>query len=202
MKIRVVREQYRPGSTVGRLYLDGAFECFTLENGIRTKKVYGETAIPAGNYPVDVNYSPKFKRQLPILRNVPSFEGARIHSGNTSANTLGCILVGQSWKPGAETIAASRSALEALMSKIAQAVDRGEEVTVKVVQDNAPPDLALRDLQAPRGRTGRAGARKRRKPRKSVAKKPKNAGRAKTNRTKRMTRASKAKSGKHKSRRP
>jgi hypothetical protein len=45
MQIRVVREQYRPGCTVGRMFVDGAFECFTLEDGIRTNKVYGDVHV-------------------------------------------------------------------------------------------------------------------------------------------------------------
>ena len=122
MEINVVREQYRPESTIGRLFVDGHFECFTLEDGIRTNKVYGRTAIPAGRYPVEINYSPAFKKPLPILRNVPKFEGVRIHPGNTPENTLGCILVGRDWQPGAEQIAASRVAFGPLMTKIQAAL--------------------------------------------------------------------------------
>ena len=128
MQISVVREQYRPGCTVGRMFVDGTFECFTLEDGIRTKKVYGETAIPAGSYSVIVNYSPRFKTSLPLLQDVPNFEGVRIHPGNTAANTLGCILVGRNWTPGSEQVTASRLAFEPLKQKIVDAIARGEEV--------------------------------------------------------------------------
>jgi hypothetical protein len=147
MEIKVVREQYRPGCTIGRMYLDGVFECFTLEDGIRTNKVYGETAIPAGSYPVIVNYSPRFKVSLPLIRNVPNFEGVRIHPGNTPANTLGCILVGRNWKQGTEEITASRLAFEPLKRKIVEAIARGEEVQLRVVQEGAPLELASRAVR-------------------------------------------------------
>jgi hypothetical protein len=179
MEITVRREQYRPGSTIGRLFVDGAFECYTLEDGIRTNKVYGETAIPAGSYPVEINYSPTFKKQLPLLRNVPKFDGIRIHPGNTPANTLGCILVGRGWQPGAETITASRLAFTPLMTKIADALKRGEQVVLRVIQENAPLELAMRQLPMPPARKARATAKRKKKPatkgktaRKATAKKP------------------------------
>jgi hypothetical protein len=152
MEIRVVREQYRPGCTIGRMFLDGVFECFTLEDGIRTNKVYGETAIPAGSYPVIVNYSPRFKVSLPLIQNVPNFEGVRIHPGNTPANTLGCILVGRHWKQGTEEITASRLAFEPLKRKIVEAIARGEEIRLRVVQEGAPTELASRAVQVRRPR--------------------------------------------------
>ena len=64
------------------------------EEQIKKIKVYGKTAIPTGKYKVEVTYSPKFKRYLPILLNVRGFSGIRIHSGNTAEDTLGCLLVG------------------------------------------------------------------------------------------------------------
>ena len=147
MQIRVIREQYRPGCTIGRMFVDGIFECFTLEDGIRTNKVYGETAIPAGNYSLVVNYSPRFNMSLPLLQNVPKFEGVRIHPGNTSANTLGCILVGRNWTPGSEEITASKRAFEPLKQRIVDAIASGEEVQLLVIQDNAPPELATRSVR-------------------------------------------------------
>lgn len=86
--------------TIGRLYVDGVYFCDTLEDKVRafTKedpKVWGETAIPAGTYKVSVTYSPKFKRKLPYLHNVPHFTGIRIHRGNTHIDTAGCPLVGE-----------------------------------------------------------------------------------------------------------
>jgi hypothetical protein len=56
-------------------------------------KVYGETAIPFGKYEGQVTYSPHFKREMPLIKNVEQFEGIRIHGGNEIEDTLGCILV-------------------------------------------------------------------------------------------------------------
>lgn len=66
-----------------------------MEDTVREKKIAGKTDIPEGTYQVIVNRSPKFKRDLPLLLDVPNFEGFRIHRGNTVKDTSGCILVGE-----------------------------------------------------------------------------------------------------------
>lgn len=147
MDIRVIREHYTPDCTIGRLLIDGEFECYTLEDGIRTNKVYGETAIPAGTYPVKITHSPAFRCQLPLLENVPNFAGIRIHPGNTKKDTLGCILVGRTWAAGSDTIGASRVAFNALFARLQEALSAGERVTLSVEQPNAPADLAVRTIR-------------------------------------------------------
>lgn len=94
MELTLIREPSTARSTPGKLLVDGVFECFTLEDIVRPKKIPGETAIPAGTYKVIINMSNRFKRLLPLLLNVPGFEGVRIHTGNTDKDTEGCILVG------------------------------------------------------------------------------------------------------------
>ena len=94
MKIVVVRDTFTENSTIGKMLIDGAFFCYTLEDTIRDTKIAGETAIPYGTYKVIVNMSNRFKRLMPLLLNVPNFEGVRIHNGNTKEHTHGCILVG------------------------------------------------------------------------------------------------------------
>ena len=98
--------------TIGHLYIDGNYYCDVLEDvdrelsndmseeEIKKIKVYGKTAIPTGRYKIEVTYSPKFKRYLPILLNVRGFSGIRIHSGNTAEDTLGCLLVGLNKEKG------------------------------------------------------------------------------------------------------
>ena len=82
-------------NVIGDMYLNGEFFCYTLEDEVRAKgeKVYGKTAIPDGTYKVIVNRSNRFKRDMPLLLDVPMFEGIRIHSGNSAKDSSGCILV-------------------------------------------------------------------------------------------------------------
>lgn len=139
MKLTIERLSSLHTCTPGSLFIDGEFECFTLEDVVREApgvpveqwKIKGETAIPAGLYPVGITFSNRFQRRLPILGNVPGFDGVRIHSGNTSADTEGCILVGQ--EQGDESILKSRLALEALQEKITAAIERGEYVDIEIV---------------------------------------------------------------------
>lgn len=118
--------------TIGDLYIDGAWFCNTLEDIVRPDKVAGETAIPAGTYKVVVTESPRFKRRLPLLLNVPNFEGVRIHAGNTDRDTEGCILVGH-WG-GGEFISDSRAALAVLMERL-----DGEDATIEIVNHQEAP---------------------------------------------------------------
>lgn len=99
MKLKLVRIAKRENYTIGKLYVEGEYFCDTLEDRVRDlsveKKIPGETAIPAGKYDLIVSMSPRFKRELPRLLNVPYFEGILIHRGNTEKDTSGCILVGE-----------------------------------------------------------------------------------------------------------
>ena len=116
-------------STIGELSINGAFECYTLEDAERISKVYGRTAIPKGQYEVIINYSNRFKQYMPLLLNVPDYEGVRIHSGNTANDTLGCILVGQ--KKGVDVIGARRLAYKALFNKM-KAVEKKEKIFITI----------------------------------------------------------------------
>ena len=84
----VIRDKVTGDAVCGRLFLDGAFICNTLE---RRDKM-----LPLGTYNVVVNHSPKFKRKLPLLYNdsIKASRGFRIHSGNTISDSSGCVLVG------------------------------------------------------------------------------------------------------------
>lgn len=97
IKLLVKREFFAETYTIGKLYVDGVYFCDTLENPVRPEgvKIPNETAIPYGTYGVIVNFSPKFKRVLPRLLNVPMFDGILIHRGNSVKDTSGCILVGE-----------------------------------------------------------------------------------------------------------
>lgn len=106
MKIVLKRIALRDTYTIGKLYIDDKYICDTVEDKVRDinkngvfdngeKKVYGETAIPYGTYEVKWTYSNRFKKYMPELLNVSNFSGIRIHSGNTAADSLGCIIVGE-----------------------------------------------------------------------------------------------------------
>jgi hypothetical protein len=141
MQIKVIRKEYSTKSTIGELYIDNRFECFTLEDRIRAQKVPGTTAIPVGNYEVGVTWSNRFKRPLPLLMNVPNYEGVRIHTGNTDENTEGCLLVGKTKRP--DFVGGSKLAFDALFTKIQEAAQR-EKVFLEIVQENTPPELLAR----------------------------------------------------------
>lgn len=136
MLIEVKRLWPRDTYTVGRMYVDGNFFCNTLEDKVRDiekeGKIYGETAIPYGEYEVVFSYSPKFKRNLPRLMNVPHFDGILIHSGNTAKDSLGCILVGKNTQKGMLT--ESRVTSDALNKLISKAQNSGEKITIKITE--------------------------------------------------------------------
>ena len=110
--IKVKRLYKKEKYTIGKLYLNNQYICDTLEDTdrgltndmsvteIKSKKVYGETAIPTGTYKLIVDYSPKYKKMMPHILDVKGFDGIRIHSGNTSKDSLGCILVGKNKEVG------------------------------------------------------------------------------------------------------
>ena len=127
MVITIKRLYKTETSVIGELLVDGVWECFTLEDAERAVKIKGETAIPKGTYRVIINESYRFKRLLPLLINVPNFEGVRIHSGNSNHDTEGCILVGQTRKKN--YIGQSRKAFEKLFKKM-QAV---EDITLTIL---------------------------------------------------------------------
>ena len=112
MRIELVRIAFKDTYTIGKLYVDGKYFCDVLEDvdrgldssmsesEILEKKVKGQTAIPTGHYVINITYSPKYKRMMPLLLDVKGFSGIRIHSGNSSKDTEGCLLVGKNKKVG------------------------------------------------------------------------------------------------------
>jgi len=130
MELTVKRTTATKRSTMGELYINGKFECYTLEDVERAEKIKGQTAISKGRYEVKITMSNRFKKELPILLNVPNFEGVRIHSGNTSEQTEGCILLGRT--KSADFIGESRLAMDTFMPKLAAAL-KTERVFITVV---------------------------------------------------------------------
>ena len=118
MLIEVKRFEFKDTHTVGKLYLDGIYECFTLEDAVRNgTKIIGKTAIPIGTYKVIIDASTRFKQDMPHILDVPDFTGVRIHAGNTSADTDGCILLGSTWA-GKDFIGNSKIAYKKFFNKL------------------------------------------------------------------------------------
>jgi hypothetical protein len=142
MELTLYRRPTVGTATPGDLYVDGALECRTLEDVVRVddpatpqdegKKVWGQTAIPAGRYRVRMDVvSPRFGRILPRLEGVPGFTGILIHSGNTVEDTHGCILVGQRLTDDGRIVGGtSTPAFKALFSKLKEAK---EPIWIRVV---------------------------------------------------------------------
>lgn len=135
MKLELKRTASANGFTIGELYVDGIFECFTCEDIVRPDgeaKVYGKTAIPHGEYSVEITFSPHFQRQLPLLLNVPGFEGIRIHPGNTAADTDGCILPGV--VKTSTGVGRSVEAFGQLFGKLTKAKYNQSPITITITQ--------------------------------------------------------------------
>lgn len=131
MKLELIRTFKGTEYTIGKLYVGGIYLCDTIEDTVREDgvKVYGKTAIPDGTYKVMLTYSNKFKKVLPLLLDVPMFEGIRIHSGNTEDDSLGCIIVGQNKEKG--KVINSRVTFDKLMAILNKRL-AGEEITIEI----------------------------------------------------------------------
>ena len=120
MLIEVKRFEFKDTHTVGKMYVDGIYECYTLEDAVRNgTKVIGKTAIPIGTYKLIIDASIRFKQDMPHILDVPDFTGVRIHAGNTSADTDGCILLGSTWA-GKDFIGNSKIAYKKFFDKLKQ----------------------------------------------------------------------------------
>lgn len=140
MKLTLKRIALRPTYTIGKLYIDDVYFCDTIEDTVRDlnkngkfdngeKKIHSKTAIPYGTYEIKWTYSPRFKKYTPQLMNVPSFEGIRIHAGNTSADTEGCLILGKNKQVG--KVLNSRDTINKFYTIIKEACSNGK-VTIEI----------------------------------------------------------------------
>lgn len=143
MILTVERKYKKSTYTIGMLYIDGKFFSNTLEDTdrglnsdmsgseIMSKKVYGKTAIPTGEYKVTLTKSLKFKKIMPYINDVKGFLGIRIHSGNDDSHTDGCLLVGLNKKVG--KLVQSKETYEKLYKILDDTINnKKEEVIIKI----------------------------------------------------------------------
>lgn len=143
LNLRVDRQWKKKNYTIGNLYIDGVFFSNVLEDTVRGLrqdmtpeeiqkiKVYGETAIPSGKYEVCITPSARFRCPLPLLINVPGYEGVRIHAGNTARDTHGCLLPGKNDRVG--QVSNSRATMAALLKQIEEAIYQNSKVYIEIV---------------------------------------------------------------------
>jgi len=143
MKLILRRKYLGAKYTIGALYIDGVYLCDTLEDQVRDinhdgdlndegeGKVFGETSIPYGIYAVDLTMSPKFKRLLPLIKDVPHFTGIRIHRGNAAKDTHGCILLGENKEKGKVLFSTKYEML--VIEKMMEGIKRGETIAIEIV---------------------------------------------------------------------
>lgn len=135
MHLKLIREP-NSEATPGRLYNGQTFLCYTIEDkdrgltqkmslaDIQSQKVAKQTAIPRGTYEIALTFSARFERVLPLLLAVPGFQGVRLHPGNTTVDTDGCILPGDGRNGNAVTN--SRPAFSRLLKQIQLAAKTGK----------------------------------------------------------------------------
>lgn len=153
MKLLVDRKWKKSTYTISNLFINGVKFCNILEDKdrglkqtdslatIKSKKVYGETAIPSGTYVITLDVvSPKYgavkyyqnlcKGKMPRLLNVPGFDGILIHPGNSALDSSGCLLCGINNQVG--RVNQSKATFEKLYKKMKEAHDRGEMITIEI----------------------------------------------------------------------
>ena len=134
MKIEVNRIFKASNYTIGELSVNNNYVCDTLEDKVRVdgEKVYAKTAIPTGTYTLVLSYSNRFKKVMPEILNVPNFSGIRIHCGNSSKDTEGCLLVGK-WDGKTENwISDSKNSYNKLYPLLEEAFNKKENITITI----------------------------------------------------------------------
>ena len=144
MELRLERKYRNNNYCIDKLYINGKYfsdaredpdrgltDTMSLEE-IKKIKIKGNTCIPYGTYNITITYSPRFKKNLPLLNNVKGFDGIRIHSGNKPQDTEGCLLPGFNKVKG--QVIDSRVTTDKLIAQIQQALNKGEKVTITITK--------------------------------------------------------------------
>jgi len=151
MKIKVIREVLTPTETLGSLYINEKFFCYTLEDVdrklkntdaidfVKAHKVKANTAIPSGEYRMILSMSNRFKRIMPEVLNVPGFQGIRFHGGNTHLDSEGCVLVAKqrninkpsAWQGIKNWVFGSQE--KQLVAEMQKVLSKGEKIFLSIV---------------------------------------------------------------------
>jgi hypothetical protein len=151
MKLTVVRTQFGTDATNGLLFIDGIFECYTLEDQYQAVKVMHETCIPEGTYDLKfrktggfhAKYSERYKNShygMLHIQDVPNFTYILIHTGNTDEHTSGCLIVGETQQDLEVSkdgfIGSSTVAYKKMYAKVAGQLLQGKDVTIEYTTIN------------------------------------------------------------------
>jgi len=146
MKLQVLRTQFGKDATNGMLFIDGVFECYTLEDQYQAVKVMHETCIPEGTYDIKfrktggfhAKYTERYKNAhygMLHIQDVPNFTYILIHTGNSDEHTSGCLIVGETQqdldisKDG--FIGSSTIAYKKMYAKVAGQLLQGKKVSIE-----------------------------------------------------------------------
>jgi hypothetical protein len=121
----VQRRQSTSQSITGELLVSAAHYCFTLEPPYGPSTVKPR-AVPAGTFPLDIRFSPRFDRMMPHIENIPDFTDVMLHWGNFPWNTDACILVGSTLGPN--FVGNSVAEFDNLFVTIGNALEQGPQV--------------------------------------------------------------------------
>ena len=169
MKLQVVRTQFGKDATNGLLFIDGVFECYTLEDQYQEVKVLHESCVPEGTYDIKfrktggfhARYSERYKNAhygMLHIQDVPGFTYILIHTGNTDEHTSGCLIVGDTQQDLDVNfngfVGSSAVAYKKMYAKVANQLLQGKKVTIeyskidldgKELSNSASPDLIKPD---------------------------------------------------------
>ena len=151
MKLQVIRTQFGTDATNGLLFIDGIFECYTLEDQYQAVKVMHETCIPEGTYDIKfrktggfhAKYSERYKNShygMLHIQDDPNFTYILIHTGNTDEHTSGCLIVGETQQDLEVSkdgfIGSSAVAYKKMYAKVAGQLLQGKDVTIEYTTIN------------------------------------------------------------------
>ena len=147
MKLTVVRTQFGTDATNGLLFIDGIFECYTIEDQYQAVKVMHETCVPEGLYDIQFRkvggfherYAKRYQNShygMLHLQDVPNFTYILIHAGNDSDDSSGCILTTSSQNDLDISEAGfggqSQLAYKRMYDKVAKVLLQGKKVEIEI----------------------------------------------------------------------